>query len=360
MHLQTLGIVAAITAASSAMAGVIMNGDIVVERVGGTSAGGAGTSALSSAAADVYLDVYRNINGTWSRNTTITLPGTGTGAKLTASGSATSEGFINFSLNKQSITVFGYNVASGTASAKSATDRTLATVNLDTGAISTKTGAWGAGATNARSAVYTGNGFYFTNDAAVSWVADSASTATTITSGSPRVVGSDGTNLYASTGSGTARGVGQYGSGLPTSAVAAVTPLINTGGSGSVYGFAMLDTDGNGAADLAYTADSSAGLTKYVLSGGTWTSKGTIATAISGLSAYLNGNSVVISATSATGATLYAFTDGSLTGNLTGSLSSIATAATNTAFRGVVAVPAPGAAALVGLAGLITSRRRKD
>jgi hypothetical protein len=137
------------------------------------------------------------------------------------------------------------------------------------------------------------------------------------------------------------------------------TPLINTGATGSVYGFAMLDTDGNGAADLAYTADSTAGLTKYVLNGSTWTSKGTIATAIAGLSAYISGTSVILSATSASGTTLYAFTDSSLTGNLTGSLSSIATAATNTAFRGVVAVPAPGAAALVGLAGLITSRRRK-
>jgi len=359
MRLQTLGIVAAVTAASSAMAGMIMNGDIVVERVGGTSAGGAGTSALSSSAADVYLDVYRKTGSTWARSTTIAMPGSGSGAKLTASGSATSEGFINFSMNKQSITVFGYNAASGTASVKNSTDRTLATVNLDTGAINTKTGAWGAGGTNARSAIYTGSGYYFTNDSTVSWVADSASTATTINSNNWRVVGTDGTNLMTSTGAGSTRGVSQIGSGLPTSAVAAATPLINTGATGSVYGFAMLDTDGNGAADLAYTADSTAGLTKYVLNGSTWTSKGTIATAIAGLSAYISGNSVILSATSASGTTLYAFTDSSLTGNLTGSLSSIATAATNTAFRGVVAVPAPGAAALVGLAGLITSRRRK-
>jgi hypothetical protein len=364
-HSLSLAFGAALTVASSSLAAFINNGDIVVQRVGGTSTGGSGASALSSSAAAVFIDVYRNSGATWSRVNTVALSTSGTDA-LTASGSATSEGFINLSADRQSITAFGYNVASGTATAKNATTRTLATIGLDTGSVSTKTGAWGASGNNARSAVSTGSGFYYTCDSGLFYVGNGSTSATTVLSGNVRCAGvaitAGGNSLFASSGVanvvGTTAGIGQIGTGMPTGTAAA--SFVFAGAGTSPYQFSMLDTDGNGVVDLAYAADSSAGLSKYVLVGGSWVSKGTIAGGLSGVSAYISGSSVILAVTNSTGTTLSTLTDASFGGSITGlSYSTVATAATNTAFRGVVAVPAPGAAALVGVAGLITTRRRK-
>src|SRR5207302_1317255 len=80
----------------------------------------------------------------------------------------------------------------------------------------------------------------------------------------------------------------------------------------------------------------------------TWTARGTIAGALTGLTGVVNGNSVVLYATSGTGGvggiggnTIVSFTDSAaFNANISGTFATIATAATNTVFRGVSFAPA--------------------
>ena len=225
-------------------------------------------------------------------------------------------------------------------------------------------GAFGAGGNNARSSLWTGTGFYYTTDAGVGYVASGGS-PTSIFAGNARVLATDGTSLFASSGTAAVfgtQGIGQIGTGgFPTTTATGAQAIVTTGGT-SPYAFTMIDTDRNGVADLAYVADSVAGLSKWQLNGGTWANKGVLSGGLSGLSASYNGTSVTLSATSANGANLFVYTDSDISGNLSGSLTAIGTAAQYTAFRGTVymgAVPAPGAMALLGVAGMMASRRRR-
>ena len=104
--------------------------------------------------------------------------------------------------------------------------------------------------------------------------------------------------------------------------------------------------------DTLYVADDSAaasggGIQKYTLIGTNWTFNSTIssATSIRGLTGVVNGGVVTLyGTTGASGAagssSIYAFTDSTgYNGSPTGTVSVIATAATNEAFRGIAFVP---------------------
>jgi len=195
-----------------------------------------------------------------------------------------------------------------------------------------------------------------------------------------RVLGEYGNNLYLSSASGTFPTVGLLGGnplagGIPTSND--VIPNIPRQGgtpATSRYGFTFLDVNPDVAGiDTMYVVDDSAssgGLWKYTLNNsGTWNAAGSITTltgALRGLAGGLDGTDVKLFMTGSAN-TLWSFTDtAAATSVLSGTLSaftSLATASTNTAFRGIaLVVPEPSTALLGGLGLLIAYilfRRRK-
>ena len=177
------------------------------------------------------------------------------------------------------------------------------------------------------------------------------------------MIGIFGHELYQSTGSGTLPSVGLLAgdplvNGLPT----ASTFLPNIPRQGGIpvtsrYGFVFLDLDPTVSGDdTLYCVDdsgTSGGIWKYAKdSTGTWNSKGSITAlgrVIKGLTAKVDGTQVQLFMT-ANGNTLHSYTDtnavsSALTGTVstTGTdyspLSTLVTAASNTAFRGVTFVP---------------------
>ena len=345
----------------------IFAGDVAVYRVGANGS----AAALTSGNNAVFVDVFRNTGGTWSLNQTIAMPTvvSGNNQILTASGTAGSEGFINMSEDGRYFVLGGYNnvvnnVAASTAlgTGKSSTDRTIGLLTLSSGSVDTTThGAWGLGSAgqNIRSvASHDGTSFYATTDGGIYYGAYGASAATPslIKAGNLRGLEISQGNLLVGTGAASAIATGSVAgaigttSGLPTS-TATMTTLFKGAGS-SPYGFSLLDLNKDGVDETAYIADSSGGINKMYFDGSTWTSKGVIAGTYSGLEAVYNGTSVDIFVTAASGFTLGTLNDASAIGEaLTGTVTTIGTAGTNTAFRGVAvaAVPEPSAQALLGL-----------
>jgi hypothetical protein len=162
-----------------------------------------------------------------------------------------------------------------------------------------------------------------------------------------------GSQLFVSDSSGSAVRLGSVGSGLPTIAGQTISNLPGIPAStGSPYGFFFADLDPNTPGlDVVYIADDSAGVTKYALLGGVWTAEGTLGTASDayrGLTGVVSGTSVTLYATRKGGSTatgggeLVSFTDASgFTGALSATPALLATAATNTAFRGVALAATP-------------------
>ena len=382
----TLAVASAIAISGSAMAGIFGSGNLVIERVGD------GTATLSSAATAVTV-IEMNKSGTTQQ--TLSLPTSGS-TQVTDSGSATSNGYLN--VYNGLLAVSGYNAASGTASV-AASNTKVGTVIGSDGNVSTATrtlfptsGTMPFTANNFRSMIATGaNTFYASGTGSGTpstggiWYANNGSFTqiSSTATGQPtnmRNVEIYGGNLYTSSAATSGYGVWQVGTGLATTAGQTSTLVINAGSGASTYGFVMFDTNGDGTNDLAYLADdrttAGGGLQKWVLTGGTWTnswsllvnaSGATSATAGTGFAGIrgltgtwdaVNGAQLFATTTETNNNRVIAFSD---TGTTPTSFTNLASAGTNYAFRGVdlTAVPAPGAAALVGLAGLITNRRRK-
>lgn len=175
-----------------------------------------------------------------------------------------------------------------------------------------------------------------------------------------------GNDLFGTTGSGA---TGIYlldPSGA--SAAAAATPFITTATNVSPYEFALFNDATNPNSirgfNTAYIADDSAtqgGIQKYTYNGTGWTLSYILRetnTTYRGLAGQLDPATglYTLFATTADGQRLVQVTD-------TGSSSSfltLATAGQNFAFRGVaLAIPTPGTAAILGLAGVFAARRRR-
>jgi hypothetical protein len=382
----TLAVASAIAISGSAMAGIFGSGNVVVESIGN------GTTALSSAATAVSV-IEMNTAGVTQQQ--LDLPTSG-GTQVTDSGSATSNGYLN--VYNGLLAVSGYNAASGTASVAGSNTKVGTVIGSD-GNVSNATrtvfptsGTMPFTNNNFRSMIATGaNTFYASGTGSGTpstggvWYANNgnftqiSSTAT----GQPtnmRNVEIYGGNLYTSSAASTGNGVWQIGTGLATTAGQTSTLLINAGTGASTYGFVLFDTNSDGTNDLAYLADdrttAGGGLQKWVLTGGTWTNSWSVLvnatgatsttaatgfTGIRGLTGTwdaLNGAQLFATTTETSNNRVIGFSD---TGTTPTSFTNLASAGTNYVFRGVdlTAVPAPGAAALLGLAGLITNRRRK-
>ena len=109
------------------------------------------------------------------------------------------------------------------------------------------------------------------------------------------------------------------------------------------YSFVLLDTDsGVAGVDTLYVAEKTAGLKKFTFNGTTWSLKWTSVTGIKGVAGVVVGSSVKLAATTSAADpnSIVVFTDaGGFTGTSAPSSSSIATAGTNTAYRGLALSP---------------------
>ncbi len=300
---------------------------------------GDGSGALSNAATPVFLKEYTT---TGTAGVSVTMPVTGS-TRLTISGTSTSDGQMTLSPDGRFLTIAGYDAATGTAAitgtTSAAANRVINTADA-TGTISRAASTNSLySANNFRSAVksssadYWGAGgttgtYYFGTTAAAATVQN------TITN--TRVVNIFNGNLYFATGSGTA---GVYGfSGLPQS-TATATLLAATGAGSSPYAFAI-----NTAGNVLYIADDrttgAGGVQKWTFNGTAWSLAYTFVTAANigarGLAVDFSGTNPVLYATT-TDNKLVSFTDAGAASAAT----TLVTAATNTAFRGVCFAPAP-------------------
>ena len=331
------------------------SGNVVVYRVG------TGGTGLVNTGGAVFLDEY-NSNGTLIQS--LALPtsdpdATGPQRVLVASGTATSEGGLTRSSDGRYLMVPGYAGNSGSGSLANTSPATINRVvgRVDaSGTIDTSTWFNDGGSNNIRSVAST--------DGTQIWVGTAGGGVRTLSLGNAggstgvstltnvRYVQVNSGQLYVSSQSGTSR-LGTVGTGLPTTGSQAFTnlPGFPTDASSSPYGYFFADlTDSVAGDDTLYVSDDSAfALRKYSLVGGSWTLNGTIGVSSDsyrGLAGTVSGSTVTLYATrkggsgSTGGGELVRLNDTSgYNGAFSGTPTILATASTNTAFRGVALSP---------------------
>jgi hypothetical protein len=283
---------------------------------------------------------------------TVALPTAAAGANLpfTIAGTATSEGFLARSNDGQYLTIGGYSIAPGTtgiAGTDSTTaPRAVARIEIATGAVNTTTsfsGDTSYSGGNPRSAV--------SSDGTTMWMTGSnqgirsatlgATTSTLVsnTVTNTRVANIFNNQLYISSGSGAFVGVNTVGTGLPTAEGETTTNVISTTGTGtgnaSPYDFWFKD------ANTAYIADdrtvaNGGGIQKWTFDSGSmaWSLAYTlnVNAGARGLAGMVDGANTVLYATTADNPSRIAtITDTGVDAVFT----TLATAATNTQFRGI-------------------------
>ena len=364
-------ILALTTIGGSVLAAPFTLGNLVVSRVGD------GSAALSNAATAVFLDEYTK---TGSFVQSISLPTTGASA-FTLSGTATSEGALTLSANPstqaQVLTIAGYNAAAGVASIAGTTStvapRVVDVISADGTTITAVSQGTNFSGNNIRSAISadgTGTTIYASGaSTGVVYSSTSSGSSPTVVSStvvSERVLNIFGGDLYFSTGLGTVRGIYKAGGGLPTTTGNTSTIFIDTGATSSSYDFFFANPNTVYIADdrTSTTATGAGGLLKYTNSGSGFTLTSTY-----NLAGATAGTTVGLRGLTGDGTDIFGIsTDNRLVDFNIGSsgFTTLATAATNTAFRGVDASPAPEPSQVAGLgffafglAGVILKARRK-
>lgn len=350
---------------ASALAGAFTPGNLVVLV-------NSDTTATSGSAVGINLQEYTT-SGTLQQTITVSSSGT-TGNRLTQSTSATTEGHLSRSADGLYLTFVGYDANAGTADiANSSTTvapavlRVLGKVDTSgTVSLGTNTTSFSgtvSTASNIRAATTVDGSRYWisggTGQSALRTITDGTtnSAATTVDSTiNPRAVHIFNDQLYGS----TASTIFRTNTALPTGS-SSTTNLAGVTGFSDGSGFLILDRDKNGTVDTLYVADRSTaadkGLLKFTSNDGiNWTAKGNIAGSINSVTGVDTGSGVDLYVTTGDGTSpgnlLRKLTD---TGDtITGTYTTLATAAAGTSFRSVqfgpAAVPEPGSILLVGMA----------
>ena len=321
-------------------------GDLVVYRVG------SGSGSLSSSATAVFLDEY-SPSGSLVESIPLPTATSGTVNAFTDSGTAGSDGELSLSPGGAYLAAAAYDAPLGTSGVSSTNAVTVARVdasgNVDT---STTLPAFAAG-DNVRSAV--------TSDGHTFWVSGAAGGIATTTLGSIggtqlnsddtgfRQLEIQGGQLYASSNKNSLT-VAAVGTGLPTDPSQTIANLSGNPDSGNdPYAFVLFNLKGGASWDTLYVADSTAGkIDKYSSSGAVgakWSSEGSVKLAdVTGLTGTLVGGVPTLYATSSgsssTSGTLAKVADSSGVGkSMSGTVTTLATAASKEAFRGVAFAP---------------------
>jgi hypothetical protein len=320
-------------------------GNIAVYRV-------SSTVALANTATAVFIDEYTPA-GVLVQSIAMPTAAAGANKALTAVGNSTTEGMMTRSADGQYLIVPGYDAVVGTATPNASTsalvNRVVGRVDA-AGTINTTTSLTDAFSTgNIRSATSTnGTDLWMAGSLEGVRYATLGSTTSTLVSSTAtnlRGVGVYGGQLYASTAAGTLPRMLAVGTGTPTTTgqtMVGLTGFPVTGVSYNEFLFADLDATVAGV-DVLYVADETSGIgvQKYSYNGTTWVSNGNIGLAaitVRGLAGTVVGNTVTLYTSSPTN--LYQVIDVSgYNATMTGTMTSIATAAANNAFRGAAMTP---------------------
>ena len=339
------------TGTATATAGPFTAGYIVVYRVGD------GTTALSDTGSAVFLDEYTT-GGTLVQS--IPLPTTAGSPPLSnplIASSDTSEGLLARSTDGQYLLLTGYatTLDGSTAlatTAATAVPRTVGRVKYD-GTIDTSTALTDmSSANNVRSATSTNGtdlwvGGGSSTSGGVHYTTLGSTTSTQLFSTIPKGVRQAnifGGQLYFDSNATGLLNVSAVGVGTPITGGQTGTELPGLPDIAGNDGYFFADLgDGNGLATLYVANDSLGEILKYSLVSGSWTASGTITAAgVHGVTGVVSGGTVTLYATGTTGTdgTLYSFTDSTgYDGTVSGTATTLATAAANEAFRGVALAP---------------------
>ena len=379
MIVAALGLV---SFASPVWAGMFSAGDIVVYRVGN------GSTDLVNTGNAVYLDEYTP-SGTLVQSVPMPTTANGANQALFASGTAQTEGLLTRSADGRYLLLTGYaGTTSGATSLKSTTaaamNRVVGVVSY-TGDTNTTTALSDFADKDTPRSVASSNGtdlWVTGNTGGVRYTTLGSTTSTSLTSSitAGYQVNIVGGQLYATTHT-SPNFLVSIGSGLPQTAGQSISTVIPTGNSltsPDAYFFADLDPNTPGF-DTLYVADDANGIMKFGLSGGAWVfegKKGSGSNGYRGLTGEVEADgSVLLFATrnggggAAGGGELVSLVDttgfGGSLANTTGSFISLATAGTDTAFRGIALAPTPEPSTLglllagvLGLLGYRAARRR--
>ena len=329
-------------------------GNIVVCRVG------TGTGSLSTSAAAVFLDEYTS-GGSLVSSTAMPTANGAVQKAFTVAGSAQSECQLNRSTDGRYLVLAGYPQIPGTVTVGGTIGpRVFARVdsvgNVDT---STTTDSFGSSMVRAAAAT-DGSGFWATGSSVgvVYMPFGTIGFGTVVSNNFTNLRGInifDG-QLYTSAMTSTYR-LGKVGTGIPTTTSNTSTNLTGFPTStNSPYAFFFADLEPSVAGvDTVYVADdgsagtalSNGGIKKFSLVSGTWTFNGNFpgggavaASSFIGVTGSVSGTQVTLYATRNTGGQLVRYVDN--TGyNVapTAAPTLLATAASNTAFRGVALAP---------------------
>ena len=343
---NTLALFAALMAVKpdAVDAAAFTSGNIVVMR------NGDGSASLTSAATAGFLDEYTPSGALVQSVALPTVAGSGaTLNQLTDSGVATSNGMITRSSDGKYIIVPGYAANLGTASVAGGTgiNRCAGVVKYD-GTVDTTTAFIdGFVGNNFRSACSAdGTALYLVGNGGTgnkgARYATKGGTATATIDATPnaRCCGIFGGNLYYNSQTAMYKQ-----SGTPVTATAPTTITFSGTAPTSMYQFVFLSVP---SGDVCYIADDSAGgILKYSVSGTTLTYQGKItATSARGLTGVAAGSTVTLFASTggsgATGGgTIWKVTDTAANNAApsTSTPTSIVTASTNKAFRGIAFAP---------------------
>lgn len=323
--------------------------EFVVLRVGD------GAAALGSAATAAFIERRKVSDGSMV-GSPIALPTTvaAPNFRLTLGGSTTSEGALSRSADGKYVLVGGYDAALGTASVGTSTSSTVSRVigRIDAaGNVDTSTAADFFSGGNIRSAT--------SSDGKALWAAGpngivyttfgSTAKPTSLLTTNMRWLQVIGGQLFGSSASGTAQGINQIGTGLPTTtATATLLSGFSAQTSTSHYGFVAFDRDATPGIDVMYVADDRAtaaggGIQRWRYSGTQWSLEGTMAKGLTagarGIAGFQSGNNIVLLVTTAeTQARVVTFVDDGTAIDMLPS-TPLATAATNTAYRGIALAP---------------------
>ncbi|HEY5945700.1 MAG TPA: hypothetical protein VIV40_09425, partial [Kofleriaceae bacterium] len=339
---------------------------------------GEGTAVLSSASTAVFLE-ERNSAGTVVRTINLPIAADGSNAPFTLAGTSTTEGGLSRSANGAYITLAGYAVVPGITGPNSGSINTTTNRSTDTsptnrvvarvsaaGVVDSSTRLVDAFSGSSVRAACTADGtaFWLTGTSSPSGTGG-VQYATLGSTGAPTQVFSTINNLrhahvfasqlYVTSASGTGtHGLFAVGSGLPTTTGQTTTSIVPLSDTSNPDSFAVLDVDANVAGlDTIYIALDSGGtagkvnIQKWTFNGSAWSQATTFAPTVTGtsvpntlgLATWIDSSNAVhiIVTTSEPTSRILMIVDDGVTAAPAATV--LASATTNTAFRGVARSP---------------------
>ncbi|HRI49156.1 MAG TPA: hypothetical protein PLW65_03165, partial [Pseudomonadota bacterium] len=316
---------------------------------------GAGAAPLTAAATAVFLE-RRKVTDGMPVGTARALPTavSGTNRRLTLGGTSAAEGELTRSVDGKYLLLGGYDAAVGTASVGSSMSATVNRVigRLDAaGALDTSTAGDFFSLNNLRGAASTdGSALWAVGSSGIVYTTFGSTAAPTVLLGvNMRAVRIAAGQLLGSSGATTNHGINQIGTGTPTTtATATLLGGFAAEPMTSFYGFLALDRDGTAGVDVIYAADdravaSGGGIQRWTLSGATFVLDGTIKKGLTagarGLTGFVSAGKVTLLATTAESPPrVVRFTDDGTALDMLPA-QPLATAAANTAYRGIALAP---------------------